>query len=67
MNPDQTRSYQLIEARLSEPLAQYVTASRNSGASWEAIARVLDNTTGVPIRGQTLRNWFPELATPVAS
>jgi hypothetical protein len=58
MDPKQTRSYQLIEARLGQPLAEHVASRRETGVSWEQIARELDKTTGVPISGQAVRTWF---------
>ncbi len=53
--------YLLVEARLGEPLEDYVIGRRDPDAqhSWRLIAEVLSKTTDVKVSPETLRQWFP--------
>lgn len=55
---NQSRTYQLIEERLDEPLDTRVLDARARGESWGQIARELDYDTHVPVTDATVRNWF---------
>lgn len=54
--------FQLLQVRLGRDLAQYV-ASRYPQDSWRVIANDLTQITGLSISHETLRTWFPELAS----
>jgi len=49
--------YQLIEARLGEPLAEFVAARRPS-TSWRQLADDLSQRTGTGVTYESLRTWF---------
>jgi hypothetical protein len=49
--------YQLIEARLDEPLAEYVAARRPS-TSWRQLAGELSDRTNTAVSFESLRTWF---------
>ncbi len=49
--------YQLIEARLGEPLADYIAARRPS-TSWRQLAGDLSERTNTAVSFESLRTWF---------
>jgi len=49
--------YQLIEARLDEPLADFIAARRPIW-SWRQLAGELSNRTGTAVSYEALRSWF---------
>jgi hypothetical protein len=49
--------YQLIEARLDEPLADFIAARRPS-TSWRQLAGQLTDRTAVSVSWESLRTWF---------
>lgn len=59
-----TPTYLLLEAKLGEPLADYVTALREDERSWPYIARKLRERTNneVAFSDEVLRQWFSESA-----
>lgn len=58
-------TYLLIEERLGEPLAQYVSA-RRPGTAWRRIAMEIYSRTGVDVTYETLRTWFADAEEPAA-
>lgn len=51
--------YQLIEARLGEPLADFVAARRPS-TSWRQLAGDLSERTNTAVSFESLRTWFAD-------
>lgn len=51
--------YQLIEARLGEPLADFVAARRPIW-SWRQLAGDLSTRTSTAVSYEALRTWFTE-------
>lgn len=49
--------YQLIEERLGEPLADFVT-SRRPYWSWRQLAAEITTTTETSVSWESLRTWF---------
>jgi hypothetical protein len=62
MSHPATPTYQLIEARLGETLAEYVAKNRPH-TSWRDMAAHLRETTGVPVSHESLRSWFADRIT----
>jgi hypothetical protein len=58
---NQSRTAQLIEARLGEPLEEYVRRLRAEGASWHAVSLDLAGRTEVAITPETARIWWAHL------
>lgn len=58
-----SRTYQLLEAKLGEPLAAFVLGLRTDERSWYYIARKLRERTDVSISYETVRGWFADIAT----
>lgn len=57
-----TPKQQLIEMKLGEPLLPFIEHHRADGASWDAIARVVSQRTGVTVSDQTIRNYAARAA-----
>jgi hypothetical protein len=49
--------YRLIEERLPYTLPHLIE-KRRPGTSWRAIAREIEDATGISVSWQTLSNWF---------
>lgn len=62
----QTPKYLLVEERLGEPLAPLLEYWRHHGVSYEAMARMLETDSRVPLTGQTIADWFMKLDSAVA-
>lgn len=60
--PIRTAKYLLVEERLGRDLAELLTERRDSGVTFERIARELWSTTDVDITSQTVANWCADLA-----
>jgi hypothetical protein len=60
MRKEPSALYQLIEDRLSEPLAEFVVARRPlvQATPWRDIATEIKERTGVTVTGEGLRQWF---------
>ena len=52
----------LLSVKLGD-LDAYVTARRDAGKSWRAIALEIRDTTGIEITNETLRSWSLERAS----
>lgn len=61
--PQVTRTRQLLENLLGEPLEPWVTSRRAAGRSWRAITAELAEHTDrqCDITRETLRSWFVEV------
>jgi hypothetical protein len=61
--PPATRTRQLVEVLLGEPLEGWVVARRAHGLSWKAItAELAEATDGqCDLNRETLRAWFAEV------
>ncbi|WP_433078985.1 hypothetical protein ACQP1P_38875 [Dactylosporangium sp. CA-052675] len=57
--------YQLLEARLGEPLADYVAARRPT-TSWRQLAGDLSDRTNTAVSFESLRTWFADDAERAA-
>lgn len=57
----------LIEERLGEPLADYLTAQRAAGVAWRRIAIGVTERTGIDITGEWLRVWHVGLGAEDAA
>lgn len=56
-----SRTYQLVEERLGQPLTPYVQHLRAGGASWHSVSLDLANRTEVGITPETARLWWAHL------
>lgn len=56
----QTPMALLVETKLGEPLADFVTKLRDDDRSWPYIARKLRERTEVAFSDEALRYWFTE-------
>lgn len=50
----------LMDLKLDEGLAEFVTFRRNLGVSWRRIASQLQEATGVTVTQETVRAWFAD-------
>lgn len=55
--------YQLIEAKLGEPLADFVS-ERRPYWSWRQLATEITTRTSTAVSHEALRTWFSETTTP---
>jgi hypothetical protein len=63
----QTPTALLLEAKLGEPLADFVTRHRDDERSWDYIARKLRDLTDVTFSDEALRKWFVNDSTERAA
>lgn len=56
----QTPMALLVETKLGEPLADFVSRLRNDDRSWPYIANKLRDRTDVAFSTQSLRDWFAD-------
>lgn len=56
-----SRTSQLIEERLGQPLIPYVEQLRKGGASWHAVSLDLASRTEVAVTPETARIWWAHL------
>lgn len=63
----QTPTALLIEVKLGEPLADFVTRHRNDERTWDYIARKLREKTDVTFSVEALRKWFVNDSTERAA
>ena len=50
----------VLDALLPDGLDTFIRERRASGDSFEAIARDLHNNHGVPVSGESVRNWHAD-------
>lgn len=52
--------FQLVELKLDADLATFLAERRNAGDSFDTIARLLWDLTGVSVTGVTVSNWMAD-------
>lgn len=55
-----TPTSQLVELKLGEDLAAWVTALRADERSWSYITRKIGERTGIAVSDESLRLWFAD-------
>jgi len=56
----------LIEERLGESLADYITAQRTLGLAWRRVAIGITQRTGIDVTGEWLRIWHQRVEADAA-